>query len=38
MRFLTAYYAVHEGLEVILTGSQRMTERQYKFWSKRYNS
>ncbi|MBB1194505.1 3-phosphoshikimate 1-carboxyvinyltransferase [Flavobacterium sp. SOK18b] len=27
MRFLTAYYAVHEGLEVILTGSQRMTER-----------
>lgn len=27
MRFLTAYYAVHEGHEVILTGSQRMTER-----------
>ncbi len=27
MRFLTSYYAVHEGREVILTGSQRMTER-----------
>ena len=27
MRFLTAYFAVNEGLEVVLTGSQRMTER-----------
>jgi 3-phosphoshikimate 1-carboxyvinyltransferase len=27
MRFLTAYFASQEGKEVILTGSQRMTER-----------
>lgn len=27
MRFLTAYFAVQEGREVILTGSQRMKER-----------
>ncbi|WP_297331995.1 3-phosphoshikimate 1-carboxyvinyltransferase [Flavobacterium sp.] len=27
MRFLTAYFAIHEGSEVILTGSQRMKER-----------
>lgn len=27
MRFLTAYFATQEGKEVILTGSQRMTER-----------
>lgn len=27
MRFLTAYFAVNEGREVVLTGSQRMTER-----------
>ena len=30
MRFLTAYFAVNEGGEVILTGSQRMTERPIK--------
>jgi 3-phosphoshikimate 1-carboxyvinyltransferase len=30
MRFLTAYFAVQEGREVILTGSQRMTERPVK--------
>jgi 3-phosphoshikimate 1-carboxyvinyltransferase len=30
MRFLTAYFAVKEGREVILTGSQRMTERPIK--------
>ena len=30
MRFLTAYFAVSEGREVILTGSQRMTERPIK--------
>jgi len=30
MRFLTAYFAVNEGREVILTGSQRMTERPIK--------
>ncbi|HKO76889.1 MAG TPA: 3-phosphoshikimate 1-carboxyvinyltransferase [Flavobacterium sp.] len=30
MRFLTAYYAVNEGREVVLTGSQRMTERPIK--------
>jgi 3-phosphoshikimate 1-carboxyvinyltransferase len=30
MRFLTAYYAVQEGREVVLTGSQRMTERPIK--------
>lgn len=30
MRFLTAYFAVKEGCEVILTGSQRMTERPIK--------
>ncbi|MFC6876674.1 3-phosphoshikimate 1-carboxyvinyltransferase [Flavobacterium myungsuense] len=30
MRFLTAYFAVNEGSEVILTGSQRMTERPIK--------
>lgn len=30
MRFLTAYFAVKEGREVILTGSQRMTERPVK--------
>lgn len=27
MRFLTAYFATQEGKEVVLTGSQRMTER-----------
>ena len=27
MRFLTAFFAVSEGREVVLTGSQRMTER-----------
>ena len=27
MRFLTAYYAIQEGREVVLTGSQRMKER-----------
>ncbi len=30
MRFLTAYFAVNEGQEVVLTGSQRMTERPIK--------
>ena len=30
MRFLTAYFAVNEGLEIVLTGSQRMTERPIK--------
>jgi 3-phosphoshikimate 1-carboxyvinyltransferase len=30
MRFLTAYFAVNEGREVVLTGSQRMTERPIK--------
>jgi 3-phosphoshikimate 1-carboxyvinyltransferase len=25
MRFLTAFFAVNEGREVVLTGSQRMT-------------
>jgi 3-phosphoshikimate 1-carboxyvinyltransferase len=30
MRFLTAYFAVSEGREVVLTGSQRMTERPIK--------
>ncbi|MGL5113022.1 MAG: 3-phosphoshikimate 1-carboxyvinyltransferase [Flavobacterium sp.] len=30
MRFLTAYFAVTEGKEVLLTGSQRMTERPIK--------
>ena len=30
MRFLTAYFAVNEGLEIVLTGSQRMTERPVK--------
>lgn len=30
MRFLTAYFAVDEGREVVLTGSQRMTERPIK--------
>jgi 3-phosphoshikimate 1-carboxyvinyltransferase len=30
MRFLTAYYAVQEGREVVLTGSKRMTERPIK--------
>jgi 3-phosphoshikimate 1-carboxyvinyltransferase len=30
MRFLTAYFAVNEGCEVVLTGSQRMTERPIK--------
>jgi 3-phosphoshikimate 1-carboxyvinyltransferase len=30
MRFLTAYFAVNECREVILTGSQRMTERPIK--------
>ena len=30
MRFLTAYFAVSEGSEVILTGSQRMQERPIK--------
>jgi 3-phosphoshikimate 1-carboxyvinyltransferase len=32
MRFLTAYFAVSEGSEVILTGSQRMQERPIKYW------
>ncbi|MBU2995095.1 3-phosphoshikimate 1-carboxyvinyltransferase [Cellulophaga baltica] len=27
MRFLTAYFATHEGKEIVLTGSQRTTER-----------
>lgn len=27
MRFLTAYFALHQGREVVLTGSQRMKER-----------
>ncbi len=30
MRFLTAYFAVNQGSEVILTGSQRMQERPIK--------
>ncbi|WP_269223921.1 3-phosphoshikimate 1-carboxyvinyltransferase [Flavobacterium sp. IMCC34518] len=30
MRFLTAYFSVNEGREVVLTGSQRMTERPIK--------
>ncbi|MCW2118601.1 3-phosphoshikimate 1-carboxyvinyltransferase [Flavobacterium sp. 7A] len=30
MRFLTAYFAVNEGCEVVLTGSQRMQERPIK--------
>ena len=30
MRFLTAYYAVNEGREVVLTGSPRMKERPIK--------
>jgi len=30
MRFLTAYFAVNEDREVVLTGSQRMTERPIK--------
>ena len=30
MRFLTAYFAVNQGREVVLTGSQRMTERPIK--------
>lgn len=30
MRFLTAYFASHEGKQVILTGSQRMQERPIK--------
>jgi 3-phosphoshikimate 1-carboxyvinyltransferase len=30
MRFLTAYFAVNDGREVVLTGSQRMTERPIK--------
>ena len=30
MRFLTAYFAVNEGREVVLTGSQRMKERPIK--------
>ncbi|HEY4616895.1 MAG TPA: 3-phosphoshikimate 1-carboxyvinyltransferase [Flavobacterium sp.] len=30
MRFLTAYFAVNEGRDVVLTGSQRMTERPIK--------
>jgi 3-phosphoshikimate 1-carboxyvinyltransferase len=30
MRFLTAYYAVNEGREVVLTGSSRMQERPIK--------
>ncbi|WP_029596587.1 3-phosphoshikimate 1-carboxyvinyltransferase [Flavobacterium sp. ACAM 123] len=30
MRFLTAFFAVNEGHEVVLTGSQRMTERPIK--------
>ena len=30
MRFLTAYFAVNEGRELVLTGSQRMTERPIK--------
>lgn len=30
MRFLTAYFASQEGKEVVLTGSQRMTERPIK--------
>ena len=30
MRFLTAYFAVNEGREVVLTGSSRMQERPIK--------
>jgi hypothetical protein len=30
MRFFTAFFAVNEGREVVLTGSQRMTERPIK--------
>lgn len=30
MRFLTAYFSVQEGREVVLTGSKRMTERPVK--------
>lgn len=30
MRFLTAYFSLQEGKEVLLTGSQRMTERPVK--------
>jgi 3-phosphoshikimate 1-carboxyvinyltransferase len=31
MRFLTAYFAIQEGKEVVLTGSSRMEERPIKF-------
>jgi 3-phosphoshikimate 1-carboxyvinyltransferase len=31
MRFLTAFFAVNEGREVVLTGSQRMTEPYQSF-------
>jgi 3-phosphoshikimate 1-carboxyvinyltransferase len=31
MRFLTAYFAIQEGKEVVLTGSSRMKERPIKF-------
>ncbi len=30
MRFLTAYFAIHEGKEVVLTGTSRMKERPIK--------
>ena len=30
MRFLTAYFSIHEGKEVVLTGSSRMKERPIK--------
>ena len=30
MRFLTAYFSIQEGREVVLTGSQRMQERPIK--------
>jgi 3-phosphoshikimate 1-carboxyvinyltransferase len=30
MRFLTAFFCSKEGREVVLTGSQRMTERPIK--------
>jgi len=31
MRFLTAYFSIQEGKEIVLTGSSRMKERPIKF-------
>jgi len=38
MRFLTAYYAVQQGREVVLTGSKRMQERPIKLLVEALNS